>query len=238
MNTFGAELLANQKVARVPVGTGGRPGEGMGAGPHGGLGRDPDRCRGMQEPGRQPGRPDPRGHVPGVHLWSCPGRRSRRENARDGSRLGWHVAAAGGQGPRGAGRRGVCPAAQRHERLRAVPVNSVNCTFVHLTSVRKETRGEDASPGPAAPTAPAARARSFSPAPGGTRSASAEVSRPGGPPCIVLRGLGPRRPPASSRWLPRRPAVSGRPARSVQVSVSLIKIKMSEGQRCTKSHFY
>lgn len=35
-----------------------------------------------------------------------------------------------------------------------------------------------------------------------------------------------------------RPAVLGRPACSVQVYVSLIKIKMSEGQRCTKSHFY
>lgn len=150
---------------------------------------------------------------------------------------GWHGVAAGGQGPRGARRRGICPASQRHERLRAVPVNSVNCTFVNLTSVRKDTRG-DASPGPAPPTAPTARARSFSSAPGGTRSVSAEVSRPGGPPCIVPRGLGPRRPPASSCWLPGRPAVPGRPARSVQVSVSLIKIKMSEGQRCTKSHFY
>ena len=33
------------------------------------------------------------------------------------------------------------------------------------------------------------------------------------------------------------PAVPGKPAHSLQVYVSLIKIKMSEGQPCTKSTF-
>lgn len=53
---------------------------------------------------------------------------------------------------------------------------------------------------------------------------------------VWIRGAGS--PGATSAWHSCCLAVLGKPACSVQVYVSLIKIKMSEGQRCTKSQFY
>lgn len=52
---------------------------------------------------------------------------------------------------------------------------------------------------------------------------------------LVLAGLGIHGHLYPLSW---RLAVPGSPASSMEVYVSLIKIKMSEGQRCTKSYFY
>ena len=68
-------------------------------------------------------------------------------------------------------------------------------------------------------------------------TSAAETPGTAGPATLFCGGWGCW-PSSATRPLPGHPAVPGRPACLVQVYVSLIKIKMSEGQRCTKSHFY